>query len=335
MEAGVHLVTGATGLLGSHLVEALLQHGLPVRALVRPTSDTGHLDRLGVEKAVGDLTDPQSLQQAMAGVAVVYHCASKVGDWGPWREFQRHIVDATANVVRAASDARVRRLVFISSVQVYGRPELHQPPITETSPLGLGLRRWEKYARSKIEAEKLVQRGSVEWAILRPSWIYGPRDRQTLPRIVNGLRVGRMGLIGRGEHLLNLVFASDVAQAAVQAGIRREAAGQAYNLSSPGEITQREWFDLITEAVGLPPVRRSLSPRWAYRAGWFSEVVGKLIGLRRSPYVTRYGVGLMLRPTIYSSDKAKAHLDWQIATPVREGMRQTLEWYRANYIDQA
>src|SRR5438093_8723483 len=89
----LHVITGATGLLGSHLAEQLIARGERVRALVRPSSDTSFLRSLGVELADGDLNDPDSLRRAVTGADVVYHCAARVGDWGPWRAFQRDIID--------------------------------------------------------------------------------------------------------------------------------------------------------------------------------------------------------------------------------------------------
>lgn len=328
MSMRMNVVTGATGLLGSHIVERLAERGERVRALVRATSETGLLKELGVEIVVGDLHDAESLRRAVSGADVVFHCAAKVGDWGRWSEFQSSVIDATTHLLAACEKEQVGRFVYVSSVQVYGRPGAKQ--ITEDEPLGQNLRHWEKYARSKIEAEKLCRQYPGAVTILRPSWIYGPRDRHTLPRIINGLRAGRMGLIGAGSHKLNLVYAGDVAEAAIAAAYSPDAAGQAYNLTSPGEVTQREWFDIITETLGMPRVQRSLSPRMAYAAGWFSELVGRAIFLQRSPYVTRYGVGLMLRPTNYSNEKAKRELDWSPQTPVREGMRRTLEWYHVH-----
>src|SRR5262245_34664979 len=93
-----NLVTGATGLLGSHVAQQLVEQGERVRALVRPSSDTTLLRQLGVELAVGDLGDPESVRAAVDGVDVVYHCASKVGEWGPWSQYQSDIIDATATV---------------------------------------------------------------------------------------------------------------------------------------------------------------------------------------------------------------------------------------------
>jgi nucleoside-diphosphate-sugar epimerase len=128
----MNLVTGATGLLGSHIVEQLRKRDLPVRVLVRRGSDVAWLKTQGVEFAEGDITDRASLDRACQGCDVVYHSAARVGDWGPWDEFQRITIDGTQNVIDACVAARVRRLVHISSVSTYG---YYTDPITvdETS----------------------------------------------------------------------------------------------------------------------------------------------------------------------------------------------------------
>src|SRR6516162_7970504 len=95
------VVTGATGLLGSHIVEQLIGRGEQVRALVRAGSDTARLRRLGVELVEGDLQQPASLPRAVADADVVYHCAARVGDWGPWRAYKANIVAATQHVLDA------------------------------------------------------------------------------------------------------------------------------------------------------------------------------------------------------------------------------------------
>src|SRR5512135_2385124 len=103
------LVTGATGMLGSHIAERLVAQGRRVRALVRAGSDTRFLESLGVALVRGDLADPQACVQAVQGVEVVFHSAAKVGDWGTWAEFQVSCLDATENLGRAAAAAGVGR----------------------------------------------------------------------------------------------------------------------------------------------------------------------------------------------------------------------------------
>lgn len=323
-----NLITGATGLLGSHLAEQLVQRGDRVRALVRANSDTTFLRQLGVELALGDLGDPESVRRAVDGADVVYHCASKVGEWGPWSEYQTSILDATTTVAEACRHS-VGRLLHVSSITVYGHPTIRPGEwLTEEAPLGQNLWRRDYYVRAKIAAEEAVRRSGVPATVIRPSWIFGPRDRNTMPRMILAIRSGRFGVIGDGRNLLNVVYVGDVADGAIRAAELPVAVGQAYNLSSPGELTQRQFVDAITDGLGLPRVTRSYPYRAAFALGWFSEVVGRLIRIRRPPHVTRYGVSLMGRSTQFSLEKANRDLDWRPRTSTAEGLRRTLEWFR-------
>ncbi len=335
MTARLNVVTGATGLLGSHIVEHLRRRGERVRALVRPASDTSFLRSLGVELAVGDLTRPNSLRRAVEGADVVYHCAARVGDWGPWRVFQREVIDATANLLDACRAAGVGRVLHVSSIIVYGHPHIRQELFTEDEPLGQDLWVWDHYCRAKVRAEELCRQYPGELTIVRPSWIYGPRDRTTLPRILKALDAGRMGIIGPGDNLLNIVYAGDVAEGAIRAANHPRAAGQAYNLSSEGEITQRDFLNLLADVLGRPRIRRHVSYRLAFWAGLLSEVIGRIIRIRRPPHLTRYAVALIGRSTRFSIAKAREQLGWQPRIDVREGVRRTIDWYKKQGFEPA
>src|SRR5262249_35622238 len=135
----LNVLTGATGLLGSHIAEKLRGRGERVRALVRPRSDTSFLQQLGVELAYGDLNELATLTNGFAGADVVYHCAARVGDWGPWRVFRREIIDATANLLDACRTVGVGRVLHVSSIIVYGHPYLGVGCFGEDEPLGQNL----------------------------------------------------------------------------------------------------------------------------------------------------------------------------------------------------
>jgi nucleoside-diphosphate-sugar epimerase len=328
LAAKLNLITGATGLLGSHLAELLTERGERVRALVRPTSDTAFLRSLGVELVEGDLGEPATLPRAVDGADVVYHCAARVGDWGPWSAFQREVLDATRNLLDACHTARVGRFLHVSSITVYGRPRPRPGGFTEDEPLGQNLGIWDYYCRAKIAAEELVRQYPGAWTIVRPSWIYGPRDRTTFPRVLKAVQAGRAAVVGRGDNLLNVVYAADVADGAVRAANHPGAAGRAYNLGSAGEVTQRQFLDLFTDAVGRPRVRVRFPYRVAYWGGFLAEAVGRAIRLRRPPHFTRYVVSLIGRPTNFSSVRARRELGWEPRVPAAEGLRRTLEWHR-------
>lgn len=328
MSAKLNLITGAAGLLGSHIAELLVQRGQRVRALVRSGSDVAFLKQLGAELAYGDLGDPDSLVRAAEGVEGVYHCAAHVGDWGPWKLFRRHIVDATRNLLAACRQVGVGRVLHVSSIIVYGHPRIDREPFTEDEPLGRNLWWWDYYCRAKIAAEQLYQEYPGEWTVVRPSWIYGPRDRHTLPRFLKALRAGRVSLSGTGDNLLNLVHAADVADGAIRAAEHPAAVRRAYNLSGSGEITQRQFLTLLTDALGMPPLTRRFPVRLAYLGGFVSEVIGRAIKLRRPPHWTRYAVALIHRSTRYSVARARHQLGWEPQVDTLEGVRRSLAWHQ-------
>jgi nucleoside-diphosphate-sugar epimerase len=323
----LNVVTGATGLLGSHVTEQLVARGERVRALVRPTSDVSFLRTLGVELATGDLGDAESLRQAVDGADVVYHCAARVGDWGPWPLFREQIVAATGRLLDACRAAAVGRVLHVSSVIVYGHPKERADLFTEDEPLGQNPWVWDYYCRAKIRAEELCRRYPGPLTIVRPSWIYGPRDRTTLQRAIHALAGRRVMVIGRGDNLLNIVYAGDVADGAIRAANHPGAVGRAYNLSSEGEVTQRWFLDLLCKELGAPPVRLRVPYRLALWGGLLGEMVGRLIRLRRPPHFTRYVVALIGRSTRFSTERARTELGWRPQVGVAEGFRRSLDWY--------
>ncbi len=327
MSAKLNVLTGATGLLGSHIAEQLAQRGERIRALVRATSDTAFLRRLGAELVEGDLADAASLRRAVAGAAVVYHCAAKVGDWGSWRLFQSLVVGATTNLLEACRQQSVGRVLHVSSITVYGHPRPRGEPFTEDEPLGQHLWLWDYYCRAKVLAEEACRRYPGALSIVRPSWIYGPRDRNTLPRLVKAFRAGRVRVVGPGDNLLNIIYAGDVADAAIRAATAPAAVGRAYNVSSEGEITQRQLLDRLADALGEPRVTRGVGFRTAFRLGLLSEVIGRVVRMKRPPHVTRYAVGLVGRPTLFSTARVRTELGWQPRVGIDEGLRRTLEWH--------
>src|SRR5262245_15906789 len=153
----LNAVTGATGLLGSHIAEQLARRGERVRALVRPSSDPSFLRSLGAELVIGDMQDRESLLRLVEGADVVYHCAARVGDWAAWPVFQSGVIDATAHLVEACKSSPPGRLLHVSSIMVYGHPKEHEGLITEDAPLGRERWRGDYYCKAKTAAEHLVQ----------------------------------------------------------------------------------------------------------------------------------------------------------------------------------
>jgi 2-alkyl-3-oxoalkanoate reductase len=324
------LVTGATGLLGSHLAEQLTAAGDRVKALVRPGSRTDFLDGLGVEIVRGDLTDPGACKGALAGVARVFHCAAKVGDWGRWHEFQTGCVDATRTLARAAADEGVDRFVHISSTSAYGHPTEGQPAIDESAPLGQNVWILDYYTRSKVDCERALWEmagAGLSLTVIRPSWLFGERDRTTAPRLVREFRAGRMMIVGKGDNPLSAVYAGVVADAAIRAARDSHSQGEAYNITSHGRISQREFLDLFADALQVPRVTRHVSYSLAFTGGFLLELQDRLLMRSRPPRVTRYGAWLLGRDLEYSTEKARTRLGWAPSIDYSESIARAAAWF--------
>jgi len=323
-KSGLALVTGATGLLGSHIAEQLRRRGTAVRALCRTGSDTSFLTGLGVEIVSGDLDQRESLVAACKGADVVYHAAARVGDWGPWEDFVRVTIEGTRNLLEASEQARVGRFLQISSISTYGHPNGEGMILDETAPAGVNLHKWSYYSRAKVEADRLVmekhRQGRIKATIMRPAWMYGQRDRATLPRVIDKIRSKKVKLLGGGNNRLNIVHAANVAEGVILAAESDRAIGEAYNCCHDGAITQREFFNAVARAIGEPEITATVPYSVAYNAAFLMECFGHLVGRKKPPLVTRYAVWLMGRRCFFECEKIKKQLGWQSTISYEKGI---------------
>ncbi|MCI0820292.1 MAG: NAD-dependent epimerase/dehydratase family protein [Chloroflexi bacterium] len=325
------LVTGATGFLGSHIADRLIERGDSVRALVRPMSDTSYLKSLDAELAVGDITEPDSLPEAFAGVEVVYHAAAHVGDWGPWSDFKRITVEGTRNVLRAAAKAGVERFLHISSDAVYRYRDLAKG-VDETTHLETYFGPLDYYRRAKTAAEKIArrahERGRVPVTIARPALILGERDAAMLPGLIAFLKSSTAAYMGNARNQLPCVYAGDVADLCVRAATTAEALGETYNAVNEEHVTQRDFFDAASEIAGVDAPRRSIPLRVLYAIAVATEAAARLRGWSHHPDLTRFAVNLMGLNYIEDNSKARAELGWRAEVGMREAVRRSVEWAR-------
>src|SRR5262249_38189664 len=183
------LITGATGFVGGHVAEACKARGLAVRTIARPGSDATLLDRLGATVHRGDLTDRDVVRTAVEGADVVVHCAAKVGDWGPVEDDRAFNVEALRDLLEACRGRPLQRFVHLSSLGVYAARHHHGTDETEPLPDG----HVDGYTQTKVEAERLVlsyhRENGVPVVVLRPGFVYGPRDRTLLPKVIQRPRL--------------------------------------------------------------------------------------------------------------------------------------------------
>lgn len=329
------LVTGATGLVGSHVVERLLAEGWDVRALVRQPSTAAWLAARRVEIVGGDTLDETSFVAAARGCDAVFHNAAAVTPRGGWEAYRRPNVDGTANAITAAERAGAR-LVHLSSVAVYGPQGRYAAAAsggrtTEDAALG-ALPEGALYARSKRDSESLVMQAHAEgrlWATaLRPSVIYGPRDRQFVPRIARILRFGIAPIVGSGSSTLSVVHAANVADGVVRAATSDVAGGRAYNLANDYDVAVADFFRLAGEGLGRR-VRLLRLPKSVASAAMYLVKAGLALTTGGSlSVVATTSLDFLTKDNPFASERARRELGW--APPVRpdEGIPASFRWWR-------
>jgi len=323
------LITGATGLVGSHVAERARQLGIRVRALTRGSSDTRILDQLGVERVDGELTDPASLQKAVAGATIVVHCAAKVGDWGPVDEYRAVNVRGTEHLLNAAeSSGTLRRFIYLSSLGVYeGRDHHGTDETVEPSTTGM-----DGYTLTKVEAEQLtlrhVREKNLPATLIRPGFIYGPRDRTVLPRLLERLKSGQVKYFGTGEQIMNNTFVVNLVDAIFNCLDNPKTIGQIYNVTDGVCVSKRDFISTVATEAGYAVPQAAVPLGVARFLTKVSEKVYRMLGKKEAPLLSNARFKFLGLNLDYSIEKARREFGYAPRFTFQDGMKQTIAWFR-------
>ncbi len=326
------LVTGATGFVGSAVVRVLLNAGREVRVIVRPTSRRENLGDLDVEVCEGDLTDPTSLRAALNGCDQLFHVAADYRLWArDPQEIYRSNVDGTINIMDAARDAGIQKIVYTSSVATLGLTS-DRSAADEDTPTSIE-QMIGAYKRSKYLAEQEVIKRSRECGlpvvIVNPSAPIGPRDRKPTPtgRLILDAAAGRMpAYVDTG---LNVVHVDDVAAGHLLAA-ERGRIGERYILGERN-MHLKEILMLVAEIAGQKPPRIKLPHAAVMPVAWASEAIARITGIE--PRVTVDGVRLAKKTMFFSSQKAIDKLGYR-PRAARRAFEDAVRFFRENgYLD--
>lgn len=331
------LVTGVPGWLGNRLVEVLCrgwgdsqEQGLPeppqatVRCLILPGEDPSLFKSWGCEVALGDVTEKSSLNEALRGVDLVFHL---VGLIHPKQisDLYRVNTQGTRNMLEAAAQAGASKFIYVSSNSPGGHNTGWGRPMTESDPV----RPYMAYGRSKWLAEKAVQgfqqSGRLKTVILRPCWFYGPGQPLRQTRFFTMIKSGRPIFFGDGGNARSMSYVDNTVQALLLAERTPQAVGQTYWVADERPYPMEEVYQTVAELLGV-----KLAP-WRIPA-ITSTVCERVDGLLQTVglYSAQIHVaGEMAKEISCSVEKAKRELDYRPAVELKEGMRRSIEWCRA------
>ncbi|QDT47189.1 3 beta-hydroxysteroid dehydrogenase/Delta 5--_4-isomerase [Symmachiella dynata] len=325
------LVTGATGFVGSHVVQRAIEAGYTPRALVRESSNRALLDEWGVEQVVGDFFDHDALKKAVDGVSVIVHCAAKVGDWGPIDDYRAVNVRGLEHLlVEAEAAGSLERFIQVSSLGVYEGRDHHGTDESEPATL-TGM---DGYTLTKAEAERLVlehvRDNNLPATVVRPGFIYGPRDQTVLPRLLERLKIGQVKFFGSGEQLLNNTYVGNLVDAIFLCLEKPETIGEVFNITDGQLVSKKHYISSVAELAGYPVPTGSVPLGVARFLTKASERVYRLLGKKEAPLLSNARFKFLGLNLDFSIEKARRQLGYDPQVTFDEGVRRMMEWYKTN-----
>ena len=322
-------ITGATGFIGNRLAHWLADSGCKIVALVRTPNKTTSLQHPNIQCIIGSLEDEQILQRGMKNADFVYHLAAHATLWAADDAFERVNIEGTINVLNAALQQRVKRVVVTSTAGVIGPAT--DGPVTEETKRVVDF--FNDYERTKYEAELIVKeyvaQEGLDAVMVNPTRVYGPgqlNESNAVTKLIKQYAEGRWRFLpGDGTTIGNYVFIDDVVQGHILA-MEKGKAGERYLLGGE-DVSYNAFFNTVGELNGQH-YKLQKAPMNVMLA--FSKLQLFLAqNFGRHPVVTPAWVKKYMHHWQASSAKAERELGYQI-TPLKQGIQQTLEWLKAS-----
>ncbi len=315
------LVTGATGFAGAAIARHLLERGDGVAVLTHDPAALAGLEALGARVHAGSILDPSSVAVAARGADVVVHPPGLTSARAGAAAWRWGLVAGTENVLAAARHAGVGRVVLVSSTDVtladQDRVHWNEARDLPGEPLG-------ERARALRLAEEIALAGSdaeLSVTALRPSWLWGPGDTESLPALLREARAGGISMYGPGRNLVATTHIDSLVEAVSLAARVPHAAGQAYHLGDPEFLELREFLLSLSRALRLPPPRHGVPRVLAHAAA--------RLGAGRPAAPTVEDVVRRTRSALFDVQKAVGELGFRATVTVEQGMKSLARWVDA------
>ncbi len=317
------LVTGATGFIGSHLVDALLARGAGVRILVRRSSNIEKFKRKDIEIVFGDIRDVASLKRATEDIDVVYHLAALLGEPNVTSEELREInVHGTEKILEVSVANNVKRFLYLSAGAVMGNSTQMADETVECNPS-------TPYAQSKYDAEQIALKYMNDYnlpvTIVRSTMVYGPGEMHSKLKMVQMIKKGLFRIIGDGKNQVSWVYVDNIVQGIILASKKERAIGEIYIISDERPYTMNELVEAMAEELGVKTPGHV--PKWiAVIVAVTLEGLSKIF--KFSPPLFRDRIISLTANHSLDCSKARIDLGYKSNITLREGIKRTVKYYK-------
>ena len=318
------LVTGGGGFVGMALIRRLVKSDYFVSTFSR--SIYNEHKKLGVKIFQGNISSLPEIENACAGIDVVFHVAAKVGVWGAYKDFYDINIIGTENVIKACKKNGVKKLIFTSSASVIfdgsnleGVNELVGYPKTPVS----------NYTSTKAQAEQLVlnaNSNSLKTISLRPHLVWGPGDTQLIPKILIRAKSGRLKQVGEKNYLIDTTFINNLIDAQILAmgkmDINPDLCGRAFFITNGKPIPVWEFLNSIIKSAGLPEVKKSIPKFVALMVAWILEKAHLIFRIKKEPFITRFVIHELCTHHWFDISAAEKLLDYSPKIDFETGIQK-------------
>lgn len=332
------LITGAGGFVGSHLVKVLSDFGFIIHTLQRgnyPELDLPNVKQFSASLGNEQAENQKNIELALDGVAIIFHVASKIGMWGNYDDFYQTNVNGSINLINLAKKKNIKYFIYTSTPSVVfdkfdicGADESIPYPNNHLN----------YYGKTKRLAEEFVLQSSDTnfiSAAIRPHLIYGPGDKQLIPKVIKAHRENKLKIIGDGNNLVDVSYIDNVIDAHLKLLLQmlkdaRKVNGKAYFIGQKNPVKLWEFTNTLMEGIGLEPLTKKIPLGIAYYVGFFFEIIFWLFGIKNlEPPMTRF-IALQLGKSHYfNHHNAIADFDYEELVSTEEGLKILIDDYRS------
>ena len=325
------LVTGGGGFLGGAIVDMLLKRGDIVSSFSRGTYPA--LEKAGVNQIQGDLSNPEDVHTAVKGMDIVFHVAARPGVWGKFSDYYNTNTVGTKNIVDACLAHGVKRLIHTSSPSVVftaGDMEGADESVPYATTFHTHYVKTKKLAEDYVLSA--VKDKGLQAVILRPHLIWGPKDNNLVPRVIQ--RAKKLVKVGKRDNLVDTIYIENAALAHILADEKLSEnpslSGRVYFITQDDPIPMWDMINGILNAAGLKPITRSLPHRVVWMIGAVLEGIYTVLRLPGEPKMTRFVADELATAHWFDISAAKNDLGYQPLISTQEGLKRLADWLKEN-----